>query len=45
MNPRVELELPVPPVVEWCVRRDFGDAPGSVWVLAPSKTEPPRTAR
>ena len=36
-TPQVELELPIPPLVEWCVRRDFGHAAGCVWVLARSE--------
>ena len=46
MHPQaqVELELPVPPLVEWCVRRDFGHAAGCVWVLARSEAEARRRA-
>ena len=41
MHPRaqVELELPIPSLVEWCVRRDFGHAAGCVWVLARSEAD------
>ena len=43
-NPQGELELPVPPVVEWCVRQDFGYGAGCVWVLARSEPEARRRA-
>ena len=41
---QVELELPIPPLVEWCVRQDFGHAAGCVWVLARSEAEARRRA-
>ena len=44
MGPEVELELPMPPLVEWCVQRDFGHAAGCVWVLARSESEARRRA-
>ena len=46
MHPRAqtELEFPVPPLNEWCVRRDFGHAAGCVWVLARSESDARRQA-
>ena len=38
-EPQVELELPVRPLIKWCVRQDFGYAAGCVWVLARSEPE------
>ena len=38
MNPQRELELRVPPLVEWCVRQDFGCGAGCIWVLARSES-------
>ena len=41
-EPQVELELPtppIPPLVEWCVRQDFGHAARCVWVLARSEAQ------
>ena len=39
MHPQaqVELEVPIPPLVEWCVRRDFGHAAGYPGAQAASK--------
>ena len=46
MHPQaqVELELPIPPLVEWCVRQDFGYGAGCVWVLAHCEPEARRRA-
>ena len=43
-NPQVELKQPIPPLVEWCVRQDFGYGAGYVLVLARSESAVRRRA-